>query len=97
MNYDSEGYCSTTGIHKRLGIRRNFRPTIDTPVTPEEAALVTKTEEERTEKERLIAACFNRAPATEQSPYGGHRIVPHSHEEIRCINCGAYFPQDDIN
>ena len=96
MQYDAEGYELATGIHKRLGLRRYFRPRIDSPITAQEAALQRRIEEQEIERDAMIRVCYQRLPATAENPQGGHRTQMISHEESRCIDCGAFFSIPDL-
>ena len=37
------------------------------------------------------AACYLREPATPEHPEGGHRLRMVSHDEARCLDCGAVW------
>ena len=94
--YDCEGYGKTTGIHKNLGTRRYFRAGIDTPITSEEQQLAENWAAECLKRDAQERACFESAPATEARPWGGHQLEPVSHEEDRCVRCGAHFFCPDV-
>lgn len=55
-----------------------------------------KTAQEKAEDER-IKKCFERIPATEGRPWGGHELVPLSHEESKCKLCGGIFFEPDLD
>ena len=94
--YDCEGYSLTTGLHKRLDVRRRFRAGYDEPISDgERAAAAREMERLRLDDERQ-AACLARAPITEDRPWGGHRLVAVSHEESKCVDCGAFFFEPDL-
>jgi len=90
--YDNEGYGVSTGIHKRLGVRRYFRPGVDDPLTDEERSCANDV---LLIDEDGYNECFRSRTATEDQPWGGHEIEMVSHEESRCVKCGCYFSMPD--
>jgi hypothetical protein len=75
--YDCEGYGLSTGLHKQNGVRRHYRPRIDTPRTDEERALTERAQAAQRAREAHYATC----------PQHSWRWL--SHEERECSHCGA--------
>jgi len=85
--YDCEGYGLSTGLHKRLGVRRGFRPGFDDPITDAERRLGTDEERKVAGKNARQAKCGRTY---------GHEFEVLSHEENRCVRCGyLQFVLDD--
>ena len=97
IGYDAEGYGLSTGLHKRWGLRRYFRTGIDSPISAAEQTATTLYEEGQARDATKMRACFERRPATEERPEGGHRVRWVSHDGQECIDCGAYFCVPDMD
>jgi len=81
--YDPEGYGLSTGVHKRLGLRRYFRPLVDQPITT---------------AERRLAECKRESELQqmERQSHCEHSWYMLSHEERCCQFCGAVEFMPDI-
>jgi hypothetical protein len=80
--YDSEGYGLQTGMHKRTGVRRDFRVEIDKPLTKTEHSITATYRRQLSARNLRIANCT-------------HDMVAINHEESRCRKCGGVFLMPD--
>jgi hypothetical protein len=97
--YDCEGYGLTAGIHKYDGIRRCYRDGIyeKLAITDAEQALIDAEKSANAMQSAREQTCFMRRPATDDRPWGGHRLRAIDHDEQQCADCGVIFCCPDVD